>query len=44
MALTERHADNDADDDDDDDDERIDFNVAYSPKTARTSNSKWRVT
>jgi len=30
----------DADDDDDDNDERIDFNVAYSPKTARTRNSK----
>ena len=27
------------DDDDDDDDGRINFNVAYSPKTARTCNS-----
>ena len=27
------------DDDDDDDDGRINFNVAYSPKTARTRNS-----
>ena len=27
------------DDDDDDDDGRINFNVAYSPKTARTQNS-----
>ena len=26
-------------DDDDDDDGRINFNVAYSPKTARTRNS-----
>jgi len=26
-------------DDDDDDDGRINFNVAYSPKTARTCNS-----
>ena len=29
----------DDDDDDDDDDGRINFNVAYSPKTARTRNS-----
>jgi len=28
----------DDDDDDDDDDGRINFNMAYSPKTARTSN------
>ena len=27
------------DDDDDDDDGRINFNMAYSPKTARTRNS-----
>jgi len=27
------------DDDDDDDDGRINFNVSYSPKTARTRNS-----
>jgi len=27
------------DDDDDDDDGRINFNVAYSPKTAKTRNS-----
>jgi len=35
--LLLRHAD---DDDDDDDDGRINFNVAYSPKTARTRNSQ----
>ena len=29
----------DDDDDDDDDDGRINFNVAYSTKTARTRNS-----
>jgi len=29
----------DDDDDDDDDDGRINFNVAYSPKTSRTRNS-----
>ena len=31
--------DDDDGDDDDDDDGRINFNVAYSPKTARTRNS-----
>ena len=42
-AATRRSAANassdDDDDDDDDDDGRINFNVAYSPKTARTRNS-----
>jgi len=33
------HDDDDDDDYDDDDDGRINFNVAYSPKTARTRNS-----
>jgi len=31
--------DDDDNDDDDDDDGRINFNVAYSPKTSRTRNS-----
>jgi len=44
MESIDDHADITAltpydDDDDDDDDGRINFNVAYSPKTARTHNS-----
>jgi len=36
FGHSEQHVD---DDNDDDDDGRINFNVAYSPKTARTRNS-----
>jgi len=37
---TTRFSQDDDDDDDDDDEERINFSVAFSPKTTRTRNYK----
>ena len=39
VNYTVFNSDDDDDNDDDDDDGRINFNVAYCPKTARTRNS-----